>query len=229
MRRGNRQPGEHDDPLRGAEGRMARREHEAVAAALGDPDGGRIDDAGRFDAVGEAPVRHRQHDRVPALELVDLGERGQIGRAVAGQSHGPAQAGQPGPRVVAGAAAQRVRVGPLGDDVRPVQRRHRHTAERIARVESSCELARRAGQRPPLTRSPCCRHVHRAAEPLRLRAEVALERVLVTGGKEGGDRLVPDQRDSDIEQQQGAAHRQDRADESQRGAPAAAPGLSRRS
>ena len=88
---------EDHEPLRGAERRVARGQHQPVGATLGDPDGVRIDDALLPHPVGEAAVRHLEQDAIAATQVVEIAEGGAVRRAVPGDGHGAALAGSPDP------------------------------------------------------------------------------------------------------------------------------------
>src|SRR3954452_18784147 len=90
-----RQAGEDDDPLSGAEQRMAGAEHQAVVAhALDDPQRVGVHDPRALHAVGERRVGHLDDDAVAPAQLVDVAKRREVGGAVPGDRGRPGHARQ---------------------------------------------------------------------------------------------------------------------------------------
>ena len=117
---------EDDDPVRGAEARVAGDEHELVVArAAQDAEVARLDDAAARDAVAQGRVGHARRDGVARAQLVDAAEGRAVGRPVPGDRRGAAGAGQR--RAVDGAGpAREVReVRAVHDDRAQVQARDR--------------------------------------------------------------------------------------------------------
>src|SRR4051812_9519277 len=68
-----RQAREDDDPLSGAEQRVAGAEHQTVVAhAPEDPQRVGVDDPRALDAVGERRIGHLDRDAVAAAQVVDM-------------------------------------------------------------------------------------------------------------------------------------------------------------
>ena len=167
--------GVHDDPLRRAVERMAGAQHQAaVADRLQHGEVLVVDDLGLLDAVDEAPVGHVDDDPVARVELVDVAERRAVGGAVAGDRRRPALAGQRRLGVVAGPLAEALEIGALDDVLVHADRRNLDPRDRIALQGLSPD------------------------DPLRRVDEGGLQLLLVLVRDVGGDRLLPQQGDRGV-------------------------------
>src|SRR5436309_15659236 len=84
------QPGEDEKPVRGAEQRIAGREHQAVIADVpGHPPRRWVDDSVELNHVDESPVRHREKDSVSRTQGIEVTKRSQKRGSVARDRHRP--------------------------------------------------------------------------------------------------------------------------------------------
>ena len=133
-----REPREDDDPLSGAEQRMAGAEHEAVVAhAAQDRRSSGWTMRVALDRVAEASRRASQRDRVAPAQRVDVAERRAVGRAVARRS--PSCRAAPGSGVPAKARA----LAQVGAASCPRRRRARRSMRAIRSAPDRLAVLRR--------------------------------------------------------------------------------------
>ena len=152
-----REPGRlapDDEALPGAVGRVARREHQAVAAVgeHADVGGAHLGELG--DAVGEAPVGRLHDDAVASPQVAEAVEGCSVGGPVPGHGEGVALPGQGreavvhrSPAQVADVAARAEASGSrraLRHDLVHPDARDQQATDRIARLRLAAELARQA-------------------------------------------------------------------------------------